>query len=77
MMRVSVVRLLCTAAVAAFVFAHSFIAGPVRAQSLMYGKTGVAAPEPTDAGDWNGTWFYVSRLHKMAVWMRDNNGTPE
>jgi hypothetical protein len=43
----------------------------------IYGRTTVAAPERTDAGDWAGTWFYVNKRRKMALWMRIEEGTPE
>ena len=31
----------------------------------------------TDAGEWDGTWFYISRLEKMVLWIRTDNGKPE
>ena len=31
----------------------------------------------TDAGEWAGTWFYVSRIEKMVLWIRTENGRPE
>jgi len=46
-------------------------------QSLLFGRTAVEAPERSDAGEWPGTWYYVSRDRKMALWIRDRNGTPE
>jgi hypothetical protein len=50
--------------------------GPARAQSLpeIYGHETVDAPKPTEAGDWYGTWYYVSRARKMALWIREENG---
>lgn len=43
-------------------------------QNLTYGRTTVRGAERTDAGDWIGTWYYVSRSRKMAVWIRDWRG---
>ncbi len=44
---------------------------PALAQSLMYGRTEVALPERSDAGNWQGTWYYSSRVQRMAMWMQD------
>jgi len=49
-------------------------ARPAPAQSLMYGRTEVSAPERTDAGEWTGTWYYASRIRKMALWIREERG---
>jgi len=40
-----------------------------------YGRSTVIAPERTDAGNWTGTWFYVNKRRKMALWMRVEDGT--
>lgn len=37
----------------------------------------VAAPEPTDLGVWDGTWFHVNRDGRMALWARTRNGKTE
>ena len=42
-----------------------------------YGRSKVRAPERTDAGDWAGTWFYINKRRKMALWMRVEEGTPK
>jgi len=42
-----------------------------------YGPGDVAMPPRTDAGDWNGTWFYENRDCMIAMWMRTRNGKPE
>jgi hypothetical protein len=35
------------------------------------------APVRSDEGNWDGTWYYKSRLEKMAMWIRTDNGKPE
>jgi hypothetical protein len=35
------------------------------------------APARTDEGNWDGTWYYKSRVEKMAMWIRTDNGKPE
>jgi hypothetical protein len=62
----------------AIVLAALAIAVPVSAQieSPRFGRLGLSAPERTDAGDWYGTWFYVSRTRKMAMWIREEDGEP-
>ena len=51
---------------------------PVPAQdSGVYGRTKLSAPERSDEGDWYGTWYFVSRSRKMAVWFRDKDGVPQ
>ena len=42
-----------------------------------FGRSTIRAPARTDAGDWAGTWFYVNKQRKMALWMRVEAGTPE
>ena len=42
-----------------------------------YGPADVAMPPRTDAGDWNGTWFYENRDLMLAMWMRTHGGKPE
>jgi len=34
-------------------------------------------PDRTDAGVWDGTWYYISRDHKIALWIRTTDGLPE
>lgn len=49
-----------------------------RADRGFYGSTGVYAGDPTTTGDWNGTWMYVWRDGRMALWIRDGkDGRPE
>jgi hypothetical protein len=54
------------------------IPGNVSAQSesMFFGKMAVTFPEPTEVGNWEGTWYYASRDQRMAMWMRDNDGQP-
>jgi hypothetical protein len=49
---------------------------PAQSRSQFIGRTAVTAPERTDAGEWDGTWFYVTRARKMAVWIRTEDGKP-
>jgi hypothetical protein len=35
------------------------------------------APPRTDAGVWDGTWVYVSRDSRLALWLRTTAGKPE
>jgi hypothetical protein len=42
--------------------------------STVYGRSAVPVPERTDEGEWSGTWFYVSRSRKMALWIRQEDG---
>jgi hypothetical protein len=39
-----------------------------------FGRSTVPVPERSDEGDWDGTWFYVSRARKMALWIREDDG---
>ena len=40
------------------------------------GRTGLGLPEPTSKGTWDGTWLYVSRDVRLALWMAENQGKP-
>ena len=62
------------ALVAAALLATALPSSPSRAQSPLIGKHTVESPDRTDAGDWEGTWYYVSRIRKMALWIRENDG---
>ena len=44
--------------------------GPARTQA-------VYLPEDTGAGDWPGTYLYISRDVKVAMWIRLRDGIPE
>ncbi len=37
----------------------------------------VGIPERTDRGNWDGTWLYVSRDGRLALWMRTSEGKLE
>ncbi len=41
------------------------------------GRMGLGLPMPTSKGTWEGTWIYVSRDVRMALWMREKDGKPE
>lgn len=42
----------------------------------IYGRSTVKAGDRSDAGDWAGTWFYVNKKRKMALWMRVEEDSP-
>jgi hypothetical protein len=77
MLRVLVRRLLCAVASCPILIAALATPGPASAQSGpgYGGRTKVAVPESTEAGDWYGTWYYVSRVREMALWIRNDGGT--
>jgi hypothetical protein len=39
-------------------------------------RSAVALPERSDAGEWDGTWFYLNRSMRMVLWLETENGTP-
>jgi hypothetical protein len=47
-----------------------------QSRSQFVGRTTVTAPDRTDAGEWDGTWYYVTRARKMALWIRTEDGKP-
>jgi hypothetical protein len=49
---------------------------PVASQGFP-GSTTLVYPERTDAGEWFGTWYYISRDAKIAIWIRTTDGLPE
>jgi hypothetical protein len=34
-------------------------------------------PDKNDLGNWDGTWFYVSRDYRMVLWLRTVDGAPQ
>lgn len=41
-------------------------------------RSTIKVPPPTEKGNWVGTWFYVSRDARFALWFReDDKGLPE
>jgi len=38
------------------------------------GRTAIGLPEATDRGTWDGTWIYVSRDVRMALWLTRDKG---
>lgn len=60
------------------IVAAAILAGapPSTAQDVP-GQTTLIYPKRTDAGNWHGTWYYISRDAKMAIWIRSDNGAPE
>jgi len=51
--------------------------GPCLGQTPAPGHTSVYVPDPSDEGNWDGTWSYQSTAMKMALWLRTRNGTTE
>lgn len=44
----------------------------------VFGRSKILLPEPTDAGEWNGTWYYRNRDARFALWFRTAaDGSPE
>lgn len=41
------------------------------------GSVEVMIPQRTDAGVWDGTWMFVSRDNRMALWVRTEGGKPQ
>jgi hypothetical protein len=39
-----------------------------------FGRTALGLPEPTSAGTWDGTWIYVSRDERFALWFSKDQG---
>ena len=54
-------------------------AGPLAAQLQFEPKGEVSRfiPPRDDAGSWDGTWWYVSRDGKIALWIRTADGKPQ
>jgi hypothetical protein len=73
----SIVRRSKPAAAVALVAA--FLCPAVLAQKVpsYTGQVGVYVPERTEAGSWDGTWYYQSALVKMVLWMRTRRGKVE
>lgn len=67
------VAILCSILIAGLAVPVSVTA---QSRSQFVGRTAVTAPERTDAGEWDGTWYYVTRARKMALWIRTEDGTP-
>lgn len=53
------------------------VGGAGRSLGQFPGKPKVDLPDATDAGSWEGTWYYVSRDSHIALWIRDQDGLPE
>jgi hypothetical protein len=67
----SCARLLAAAAVLAVALAG---AATVFAQ---VSREGAELPDRTNAGDWVGTWYFVTRDTHMALWIREDGKKPE
>jgi hypothetical protein len=53
------------------------LAGEAAAQYERFKTRSVRIPERTDAGSWDGTYWYVSRDLHVAMWIRTTEGIPE
>ena len=42
-----------------------------------WGRVTHSVPLASNEGDWDGTWFYVSRDRRMALWIKTENGAPK
>ena len=51
---------------------------PIAAQpSHDWGRTVVQIPDRTEDGSWDGTWYYVNRDERMALWIRTVDDLPQ
>jgi hypothetical protein len=69
-------RLATVARVAALAAAAALAVAPVPAQHD-FGRSTILVEEPTDAGTWNGSWYYVSRDYQVGLWFRGEPQAPE
>jgi len=69
--------MLCAAALAALSAAALAPSSHAQGMDRDFGKEAVLIPERTDAGVWDGTWFFVSRDSRMVIWLRTVGGKPE
>jgi hypothetical protein len=53
------------------------LAGGTASAQRDYGRAALTLDERTDLGTWGGTWWYVSRDHKVALWFRGEPAAPE
>ncbi len=42
--------------------------------SNVYGRSALAVPKRSEAGSWAGTWTYISRDHRFALWLAEEQG---
>lgn len=73
-----IARKAVTFAIAA-VFALSVSAGVIKTDIPGIGPEtlSLATPDPTTAGSFDGTWMYVNRDARFALWIRTRNGVPQ
>lgn len=69
--------MLCALALAALAAVAWAPAARAQGSDRYFGKEDVAIPQRTDAGTWDGTWFFVSRDFRMVLWVRTVGGKPE
>jgi len=57
----------------------ALLAAPLSAQLGFEPKGEVSrfVPPRDDAGSWDGTWWYVNRDSKIALWIRTESGSPQ
>ena len=42
-----------------------------------YGRVSRKVIEPSDAGIWDGTWYYVNRDSRLVMWIKTEDGVPQ
>ena len=53
-----------------------FLAGAAIAYAQV-AREGAELPDRTNAGNWVGTWYFVTRDTRMALWIREDGKKPE
>ena len=65
--------LACTAALALAILLGHGVAS-AQSRDLLYGRTTFSLPPQTDSGSFDGTWYYVNRDLRVALWMQTVDG---
>jgi hypothetical protein len=68
---------LCAVAAAAAMLVALAPAARAQGGDRDFGKWDIVVPVRTDAGVWDGTWYFVSRDNRMVMWLRTTDGKPE
>jgi len=69
----------CCTTIVATVAAALLLSDAATAQVTFEPRGNMAryVPPRDDAGSWDGTWWYVNRESKIALWIRTENGMPQ
>ena len=59
------------------VLAAAWLAAPPASPQTSRETGTLEVAKQSDRGDWNGTWYYVSRDFRIIIWMRTTKGKPE